>query len=737
MFPWAVSDLAQWWRNNPFPTLGPGASTTLWLSHQALGIASGLRAVHQSLGSPSTSQSGDVGRHGDIKPGNILWFPSSDDPVMGTWKIADFGLSAVESSPSFPGSNRLGCTPAYRAPEYDMPEREVGMSYDIWSLGCVLLECLTWSLVGLDGIKELEIRRSETAENGKKDNAFWEMVEAPRMDLALPLSNQAALKAVVSKWMDSLKASGREQSSAVFAYIEDLSSVIGKKMLVPEETQRSSSSEIVTELQKMHDKFLEQANVAAPQAASMPESETVEDQLAALINSPMQDVPALSLGEYTGEASIPADILDELALAAPCPDMISSWNGDKLHHTEPGAMNLDVPMSTDWPTINYTEPSTFQSGAFVHNHTEPIQQTVPSCGGLSSNTTRGSKRWLDIDEAPKESRTKQRRLEPETQPCKALKASSANKKSKVAQACGGPSNHSSPGSTALRFSCPFHKYDPQTFGIHDPRWRTCVGPGWTTMHRVKEHIDRKHTVQSNTCSRCLTAFPGPLELSQHQKADTPCKVNHENKFLVTDAQRALMRKRPRGRSEVGAWNDMYRIIFGLSESDAVPWPYHETAASPEESLPTVASQPSTTSLEDFDNYLTQSVMPGADAETMAKIQGYLDLAKQFRQVNSGSASQTANETVLSSVPSLMSDGFSYMTHSQLSEDSLMEMPAMDFSSSLGQDLGNAMKTSGPALNLLDAWSPSCLTKEEEELSRMLFCDPGSQHAEDDWLQSIS
>lgn len=40
-----------------------------------------------------------------------------------------------------------------------------------------------------------------------------------------------------------------------------------------------------------------------------------------------------------------------------------------------------------------------------------------------------------------------------------------------------------------RFGCPYHKFDPATYNIHDSRWRTCVGPGWTSVHRVKYVIN--------------------------------------------------------------------------------------------------------------------------------------------------------------------------------------------------------------------------------------------------------
>lgn len=33
----------------------------------------------------------------------------------------------------------------------------------------------------------------------------------------------------------------------------------------------------------------------------------------------------------------------------------------------------------------------------------------------------------------------------------------------------------------LRFACPFYKFDPQRYKNH----RSCYGPGWTTLHRLK------------------------------------------------------------------------------------------------------------------------------------------------------------------------------------------------------------------------------------------------------------
>jgi serine/threonine protein kinase len=93
------------------------------------------------------------GRHGDICPNNILWFKdtSNEDGLLtGTLKLADFGQAALSSlsSKTKPRSNAITMT--YGPPESDLADKSIRQSYDIWSLGCVLLEFVTWILGGED-----------------------------------------------------------------------------------------------------------------------------------------------------------------------------------------------------------------------------------------------------------------------------------------------------------------------------------------------------------------------------------------------------------------------------------------------------------------------------------------------------------------------------------------------------------------------------------------------------------
>jgi serine/threonine protein kinase len=80
--------------------------------------------------------------HRDIKPSNILWKNQGDTPsqgkVEGSVRLCDFGLSKFHTLQGQP-------TPRVITAWYRSPEVFIGSySYkaDIWSLGCVLTECL-------------------------------------------------------------------------------------------------------------------------------------------------------------------------------------------------------------------------------------------------------------------------------------------------------------------------------------------------------------------------------------------------------------------------------------------------------------------------------------------------------------------------------------------------------------------------------------------------------------------
>ncbi|CAG7556534.1 unnamed protein product, partial [Fusarium equiseti] len=128
-----------------------------------------------------SNSSQSYGRHGDIKPENILWFRNGPNTDIGVLEIADFGLTRFHNRRSRSNISPVGMgnSPTYRAPEFDMPDGLLSRSYDIWALGCVYLEFLTWYFMGWKGVMEFSTLREYKRNHLEADDAYFELNGAP------------------------------------------------------------------------------------------------------------------------------------------------------------------------------------------------------------------------------------------------------------------------------------------------------------------------------------------------------------------------------------------------------------------------------------------------------------------------------------------------------------------------------------------------------------------------------
>ncbi|KAI1277693.1 hypothetical protein F5Y07DRAFT_398246 [Xylaria sp. FL0933] len=178
------------------------------------------------------------GRHGDIKPENILWYSDLTDD-LGTLQLTDFGVSDLKSgmSKSEIQSNLAG-TLVYRAPEFDVPERVIRQSADIWSLGCVFVEFITWLLGGEPLLRQFSRKRMSW-----DPYAHMEMDTFFESDCVKHLSG----KTIKLKVKDSVISFFDELHEHVNCteYIHDFLDLIRDSMLVLETDDTSESNRIL------------------------------------------------------------------------------------------------------------------------------------------------------------------------------------------------------------------------------------------------------------------------------------------------------------------------------------------------------------------------------------------------------------------------------------------------------------------------------------------------------------
>jgi serine/threonine protein kinase len=182
LFPFAESDLDRYWtlHTNWDAVRSPDPDcqydTIQWISKQIFKMVEALEHIHNLDKTLSVDKR--FGRHGDLKPENVLWYRSPEDP-KGFLVIADLGLAVCNSEHSRSGipSHTVARTPNYRSPECDLEDGKISRSYDIWTLGCLLLEMVCWILGGPQARNDFAKERTSTYVTGSQSDIFFDVEE--------------------------------------------------------------------------------------------------------------------------------------------------------------------------------------------------------------------------------------------------------------------------------------------------------------------------------------------------------------------------------------------------------------------------------------------------------------------------------------------------------------------------------------------------------------------------------
>ncbi|KAI0143201.1 hypothetical protein BJ166DRAFT_597109 [Pestalotiopsis sp. NC0098] len=127
---------------------------------------------------------------------------------------------------------------------------------------------------------------------------------------------------------------------------------------------------------------------------------------------------------------------------------------------------------------------------------------------------------------------------------------------------------------AKLFACPFFQHDPTMKYCS----RACTGPGWPSIHRLKEHLTRVHRLAKYTCPRCCDPMEDQTKLNDHLRSDTPCvKRDVPRSRGINDAQEKKLRERRKTTgtlTDEQKWLDIYMILFPEANQKTLPSPYY-------------------------------------------------------------------------------------------------------------------------------------------------------------------
>ncbi|RBA19858.1 CMGC protein kinase [Fusarium proliferatum] len=249
VFPYADGDLAMFWRNQPRPS--NDKRSLQWLGGQMRGLVDALSRIHGLKG-----QARDFyGRHGDVKPENILVFGSNDSNVWPRFALSDFGSSYFCTPEDRDIPKGLKHTPVYRAPEIDTAGGAT-QACDIWSLGCVFLEAVTWLCYGKDGISKLCQSRLDEFNSPNRD-AFFQLQYDKRDGLT------AKLKPEVHRLLISLRESSRSS-----LFIDDILYIVLEGMLKVNTSERMSAWDVLDALTQICSKLESDPAYSEPRGTS-------------------------------------------------------------------------------------------------------------------------------------------------------------------------------------------------------------------------------------------------------------------------------------------------------------------------------------------------------------------------------------------------------------------------------------------------------------------------------------
>lgn len=263
IYPLAEGNLDEYMEQNKSLNTGDSSqSTEAWFADQLRGLAAALLVVHDQKETPTArthldvqaAASGKTGYVHDIKPENILVV--GREGQMPLFRLSDFSCAkVVDFVTSISGQRNTHLTVSKSGtPNYRPPESQSGKTsrpYDLWSLGCVYLELLTWYLEDYEALEQFRDDREGHVSPDKQidqgfyeadGNGYWRLREVvtTKLDVLRPKC-QGPLKEILDVIPDLLTINAKERITAAELVRRLPSDASGTILLpVPEPKRRDS-----------------------------------------------------------------------------------------------------------------------------------------------------------------------------------------------------------------------------------------------------------------------------------------------------------------------------------------------------------------------------------------------------------------------------------------------------------------------------------------------------------------
>ncbi|KAM0237419.1 hypothetical protein ACHAP5_009049 [Fusarium lateritium] len=238
----------------------------LWFFKQCSGLALGLRRLHHPSSFARTSsavnngiqtaedildedQKSKFGRHGDIKPENILWFKNYNND-LNHMAICDFGsteFNSIYSKSHVDARGVTGYSKTYQPPDTRLGS-EVSQKIDVWSLGCVFLEFVSWFLLGYQETVEEFPKRRMRPHPRYPENIFTEdRFFAWKTSQSSEIGRTASVNPAVVEWIWKIHSLDSCPKS-----IHDFLDLIQDQMLQPIASNRSDCKIVRIDLHTLY-----------------------------------------------------------------------------------------------------------------------------------------------------------------------------------------------------------------------------------------------------------------------------------------------------------------------------------------------------------------------------------------------------------------------------------------------------------------------------------------------------